>query len=954
MAVLIFIGGAITTLAACGDLVIALFAYYKNPKNASIRIFAALGITIAFWLIVFFVSTLNLSIERSLFFIRASLFFAVPMNYLFLMFSLNTPHEKYVIKNSWITVVSIWSICVMILSITPLTYSNVVITDGRPNPVPGPGIFGFFTHALITNGLVIYNLFLKYKRFIGLYKKQIQFILFGVISMHVLIIGTILIPVVFFGNNSFIHLLPIYTLIFVCFTSYAIIKHRFLDIHLIVVRSVSYALSLFILAVTYVGGIYFITNIFIDENVGLNDLFIPGILTIVILFTFQPMRRLFEHATSNIFYKKLYTSQTLLWNISRILTSTMVIDDLVISTLSELIHQMNITGGSLAYVREDTILWEKSVGKNRKKPEEKDQVVHLIKTISKTSTERILVFDEMHESPEKQIMRDLELSVAIALIVEKRTIGGILLGEKASGDIYSSEDIAMLKILGPEIAIAVQNTLSYDEIRTFNQRLQDEVTKATDTVKSVNEQMYTKNLELSETNKTLSVLRKIDDAVLSSVTDTNQIAQAVADIIVKEAGVISTSIVMHNKKDKVIYELATAPVKSITDVNETLSRDMHGTETSTTESANMLVQVITKKKRMVTDDLYDVIRPHTTPKVAQMIAEKSSIKSIVAYPLVVRGEVLGAMLFSLNMPHAQISSHKEDLLTRLVGITGIAIDNALLYQKIQEANERLKQLDTMKDEFVSVASHELRTPMTAIKSYLWLALAEKGGKLTEKNKFYLNRSYTSTNRLIKLVNDMLNVSRIEAGRMSFEMQRVDMADLLDETLSEVRPRADELGVKIVAPTVPEMEKLKIPMVLADPDKIKEVIINLVGNSLKFTKSGGSISIHVAKEKNMIVTKVVDTGEGIQAEDIPKLFQKFSLVRGSYQTNKQSSQGTGLGLYICKMIMKEHGGDIWAESPGRGKGATFSFSLRSYTQKAQRDFNRSAKKEGLGIIHTEID
>ena len=146
-------------------------------------------------------------------------------------------------------------------------------------------------------------------------------------------------------------------------------------------------------------------------------------------------------------------------------------------------------------------------------------------------------------------------------------------------------------------------------------------------------------------------------------------------------------------------------------------------------------------------------------------------------------------------------------------------------------------MDKLKDDFVSLASHELRTPMTAIKSYLWMALAGKGGEISGKLKFYLQRAYDATDRLIKLVNDMLNISRIESGRITISIQRVSLVKLVQDVVFEVMPRAQELGVKLSVTA-----SLGVPDVIADSDKIKEVLINLIGNSLKFTPANGTITV----------------------------------------------------------------------------------------------------------------
>ena len=259
------------------------------------------------------------------------------------------------------------------------------------------------------------------------------------------------------------------------------------------------------------------------------------------------------------------------------------------------------------------------------------------------------------------------------------------------------------------------------------------------------------------------------------------------------------------------------------------------------------------------------------------------------------------------------------------------VELAKLGKRLGEANDKLKTLDKLKDEFLSLASHELRTPMTAIKSYLWMALQEEGGKITEKQASYLNRAYNSTSHLIVLVNDMLDVSRIESGRIALNIVPTKLGQLIDDVVAEITPRANELEIEIVLVHYPS----SLPLGLADYNKIKEVLMNLVGNALKFTphQNGagftpkkGKIKISLSKKNGFIETTVSDTGVGIKTEDMPKLFQKFSMVGGS-QEKTLNTQGTGLGLYICKSIIELHGGKVWVKSDGIGRGSSFTFSLK---------------------------
>lgn len=275
----------------------------------------------------------------------------------------------------------------------------------------------------------------------------------------------------------------------------------------------------------------------------------------------------------------------------------------------------------------------------------------------------------------------------------------------------------------------------------------------------------------------------------------------------------------------------------------------------------------------------------------------------------------------------------------------------IISSQLKNANEQLKVLDELKTEFVSVASHELRTPMTSIKSYLWMALKGKGGELNEKQRYYIERSYNSVVRLVRLVNDLLNISRIESGHISINFQAVNLMRVTQEVIDEVFPRALELGILI------DMQRDdSLPMVLADPDKIKEVLFNLIANSLKFTQRGGSIVITYSRKNEFVETKVIDNGIGILPTDIQKLFHKFGLIPGSYVTNQTTIGGTGLGLYICRSIIDLHHGVIKAQSEGKDKGAAFSFTLKVYNdaeflmfkkQNSDKDYNNAE------IVHTEV-
>jgi len=240
-----------------------------------------------------------------------------------------------------------------------------------------------------------------------------------------------------------------------------------------------------------------------------------------------------------------------------------------------------------------------------------------------------------------------------------------------------------------------------------------------------------------------------------------------------------------------------------------------------------------------------------------------------------------------------------------------------LTKELEKANEKLKKLDAMKDEFISIASHQLRTPLTVIKGYLSMIMEGDFGRVVVKQKEPMEKITESSNRLVQLVENMLNVSRIESGRLKFNFVDIQLENLVKSVVDELEPRAKLklLRLNYEMPPSP-LSKIKI-----DEEKIRQVVINLIENSIKYTNQG-SVNVSLKQNGKTMEFSVSDTGAGIKSEDLPKLFQKFSRGTGS----TASVDGTGLGLYVARQMVEAHKGRIWAESKGEGTGSKFSFSL----------------------------
>lgn len=306
-------------------------------------------------------------------------------------------------------------------------------------------------------------------------------------------------------------------------------------------------------------------------------------------------------------------------------------------------------------------------------------------------------------------------------------------------------------------------------------------------------------------------------------------------------------------------------------------------------------------------------------------------------PLAVHNQVLGIIALGSKKSGDPFTIQDIDLITTTMSQFSNALENAISFSKIKQfnltlteeiekatlnlkkANVKLQNLDKLKDDFVSVASHELRTPMTAIRSYAWMALHRSDIPLSQKMERYLYRTLISTERLINLVNDMLNVSRIEAGKIEITPKSFDIGLLVKEMVEEVTAKAAEKRLQI------QVLEHSVPLVFADSDKVRQVLLNLIGNSIKFTYPGGIITVDFFSDGQMVEISIKDNGAGISRDDLSRLFHKFARLDNSY-VSLSTSGGTGLGLYISKSLVELMKGKIWARSEGVDKGSTFTFSL----------------------------
>ena len=243
-----------------------------------------------------------------------------------------------------------------------------------------------------------------------------------------------------------------------------------------------------------------------------------------------------------------------------------------------------------------------------------------------------------------------------------------------------------------------------------------------------------------------------------------------------------------------------------------------------------------------------------------------------------------------------------------------------LAEQLAMANAKLKQVDRVKSEFISIASHQLRTPLSIIKGYSSMAIDGDFGKPANKQQGQVfKKIYTSTNRLINLVEDLLNISRLEQGRLGYEFEKIDPKKMVSDIISELQPKAEAKKLDLVF----ENTKAKVSKITADYSKLRQVFLNLIDNSIKYTEVGSVKARVEMKGKTKIRVIIQDTGIGLTQGELSTIFKRF--VRGNRVTALYT-EGVGLGLYFARSIVDVHQGTLRAESKGKGKGSQFIVDL----------------------------
>jgi signal transduction histidine kinase len=266
----------------------------------------------------------------------------------------------------------------------------------------------------------------------------------------------------------------------------------------------------------------------------------------------------------------------------------------------------------------------------------------------------------------------------------------------------------------------------------------------------------------------------------------------------------------------------------------------------------------------------------------------------------------------------------------------IAIQNALRFEEIQgfaatlqakvneataklkRTNEQLKEMDDTKDEFISMASHQLRTPLTSVKGYLSMVLEGDAGKITDQQAELLGQAFASSQRMVYLIADLLNVSRLKTGKFVIDAAPTNLAEMVESEIAQLREQAKSKNLKLIY-----HKPADFPEVMLDETKIRQVIMNFADNAIYYTPSGGSIKIELNNDHGNVYFRVIDNGLGVPLDEQKHLFTKFYRAKNA---RKARPDGTGLGLFMAKKVISAQGGTLLFESQ-EGKGSTFGFAFQ---------------------------
>ena len=455
---------------------------------------------------------------------------------------------------------------------------------------------------------------------------------------------------------------------------------------------------------------------------------------------------------------------------------------------------------------------------------------------------------------------------------------GVIMVARAEAGAFSNNEIELLKTFADQAVIAIENVRLFTELQARTGELTQSVEKLT---------------ALGEVSRAVSSTLDVETVLDTIVSRASQLAGAAGcSIFEYDAATEQFELrATHNYGAAFVAALRAVPLRK--------GEGLMG------RAAEMREPI----------QVPDITQPGTYQSSVRDTLIRFGYRALLSVPLLREDQIIGSLSFNRKAP-GEFSPEVVDVLKTFATQSALAIQNARLFREIAEKSRQLEEASRHKSEFLANMSHELRTPLNAIIGFSEVLSERMFGELNEKQAEYLKDIYASGQHLLSLINDILDLSKIEAGRMELEAADFDLPSTIDNALLLVRERASRRGI-----TLGHSVDERLGAFRGDERKVKQVLLNLLSNALKFTPEGGRIDVRAAPQDGVAEISVADTGVGIAPEDQEAVFEEFRQVG----TADKKVEGTGLGLALSRKFIELHGGRIWVESEV-GKGSTFRFTL----------------------------
>jgi len=440
----------------------------------------------------------------------------------------------------------------------------------------------------------------------------------------------------------------------------------------------------------------------------------------------------------------------------------------------------------------------------------------------------------------------------------------------------------------------------------------------------ISQEMYRRNKQLADTNKVLSLLRTIDNLVLESRDSLKVLCSQIAKSIAASTEYAFVGILINPQGQQLRHDLEL--------YGWGVTGELQNKDLSLLEKIKVNPELgwlkVPDKSLFLQIELIATAQLSNftgcTPQTLEILRENLPLKSVYLMKLMARQKLVGLMVVGFTDAVKDLPATEAVLLERLSEAVGVAVDNKLLFEEnqlivrqLQESNAKLKALDETKDEFISMASHQLRTPLTSVKGYVSMVLEGDAGVVNEKQKKLLDQAFISSQRMVYLIADLLNVSRLRTGKFIIDAQPTQLADVIEGELSQLTETAKGHNINLVYD-----KPANFPVLNLDETKIRQVIMNFADNAIYYTPAGGTITVALKDLGSSVEFTVTDTGIGVPKAEQLHLFGKFYRAANA---KKARPDGTGLGLFMAKKVIAAQGGAILFKSE-EGKGSTFGFSF----------------------------